>query len=193
MFTTILDRFDRPDDSINTGGVRSWIDDGNQGLAEYAVRGGELSCAAPMATPIWWNAYYGGSIAVAEIFITVRRLSPATSDFSLLMLSQTLSPCDFIQVRYEPATGTLAVASCQLGTSTNYGSPMDVGSLENRRIGARFETPSGRLTVYVDATPVGSFTIDQWRYLGRPGRIGLWLRRGSTSSEPDTFDDFGGR
>lgn len=69
---------------------------------------------------------------------------------------------------------------------------MDVGTIENRRIGARFETPAGKLSVYVDTTLVGSWVIDQWRYLGRPGRIGLWLRRGGTGATIDTFDDFGG-
>ena len=70
--------------------------------------------------------------------------------------------------------------------------PAEVGAIENRRIRARFETPAGKLSVYVDTTPVvGSFIIDQWRYLGRPGRIGLWLRYGGAGAEMDTFDDFG--
>jgi hypothetical protein len=192
VFTSILDDFDRPDGALNSAGVTGWIDDGNHGLMQYGVARGELATTATTAMPIWWNAYYGGSVAAAEAFITVRNLSPDATDFSLLLMSQTLSSCDFIQVRYDPATGTLVVSSCQLGASTVYGTPAEVGAIDNRRIGARFETPTAKLSVYVDTTQVGSFIIDQWRYLGRPGRIGLWVRRGGTGAEMDTFDDFGG-
>ena len=192
MFTTILDHFDRPDGDLDSAGVAAWIDDGKQGLSQYRVAGGELVATDTASAPVWWSAYHGGSSTVAEAFITVRQLAGDTQDFSLLLVSQTLSPCDFIQVRYDAVMKTLGVSSCQLGTSTSCGPAVDVDTVQNRRIGVRLETPSGKLSVYVDAMLVGSCVVDQWRYLGRPGRIGLWLRRAGASSGVDRFDDFGG-
>jgi hypothetical protein len=75
-----------------------------------------------------------------------------------------------------------------------YGTPASVGLLVNVWLGAKFETKSGKLTVYLDDAVLGTWTIDQWRYLGKAGRIGMWLHREPTGTRgPDTFDDFGGR
>jgi hypothetical protein len=194
LFTTLLDRFDRADGALNSAGVTQWLEYDHAGPMQYVVAGNKLSGTLQTGVPLWWDVPFGGADAVTEAFITVGSLSADVTDFSLLLASQTLSFCDFVRVFYEPLKGTISAVSCQDGMGKIYGTPASVGLLTNVRLGAKFETKSGKLTVYLDDALVGSWTIDQWRYLGKAGRIGMWLHREPTGTRgPDTFDDFGGR
>jgi hypothetical protein len=192
--STILDDFNRADGVVNSGSITHWVEEDHGGFSMYEILSNQLVGKANAAAPLFWGPPFGGGGASTAAFVTIHSLDTGVTDFSLLLAAQTLSFCDFVRVFYEAPTAVIKVITCEGEMGTVHGDPVSVGLIAHRELGAVLEAPSGNVTVFLDKKAIAVRNVSGWKFLGNPGRIGIYLHREGTVPLGGTnaFDDFGG-
>ena len=176
--TSILDSFTRADGPIGS----NWLG----ATQNYSIATNTLQNVGGNTDPIFWQSSFG---ADQEVFMTITSMDTTASEVDLVLKAQDTTPCNLIEVWYQPSRGTAQVWTCHnWGTWTQHGSDIPLSLAAGDQFGARAQA-DGTVTVYKNGTAVGSATIDSsWPYVANSGYGGIWL-----IDAPGTIlDDVGG-
>lgn len=176
--TPILDSFTRTDGPIGS----DWLG----ATQNYSIAGNMLENVGGNTDPIFWQSSFG---ADQEVFTTITSMDATASEVDLVLKAQDTTPCNLIEVWYQPSRGTAQVWTCHTwGTWTQHGSDIPLSLAAGDQFGARAQA-DGTVTVYKNGTAVGSATIDSsWPYVAHSGRVGIWL----IDAPNIVLDDVGG-
>ncbi len=176
--TTILDSFTRADGAVGS----DWVGD----TPSYSIAGNALHNGGGGPNPLFWNSSFGPA---QEVFATISSLDATASEVDLLLKAQDTTPCNLLEVWYQPSRGTVQVWTCHnWGTWTQQGADIPVSFAPGDQFGAR-AAADGTVTVYKNGTAVGTVTMtNSWPYVANGGRVGVWL----LDAPGTVLDDVGG-
>ena len=156
------------------------------GTQNYSVDGNALHNVGGDAQPLLWNTSFGPD---QEIFATLTQVDTNASEVDLLLKAQDTTPCNLLEVWYQPSRGTAQVWTCHnYGSWTQHGADIPLTLAAGDQFGARAQA-DGTVTVYKNGTAVGNVTVDSsWPYVANGGRVGVWL----IDAPGTVLDDVGG-
>jgi cell division septation protein DedD len=135
----------------------------------------------------WTGATFGPS---QEAFVTLATVPASGSEIDLILKAQSASSytAGLVEVLYDPLAKQVQVWTFAPAQGwVQRGGTLAVALTSGDRFGAR-AAADGTLTVYRNATALGTVSLSGWPFATSGGAIGLWVENAPNAR----LDDFGG-
>lgn len=175
----LLDDFNRPDGVLGA----NWTGQTDQ----FSVVGSQLKHSIGKNGAVV-GVYWASPLCAAQrAYVTLSHIDSATEYTSLALKVQNDSTCDRLTVSYRPQGKLVQIWTCASGKwwlHKEWARQLADGD----HLEAEADE-TGKVTVYVNGTLLGTQSVSGWAFATAGGRIGVTAWQGSGAA---LFDDFGG-